>query len=101
MDTGDENVTGDNNEFENIGTHGIGKEASISDSNKQISSQPLKQQPETKAHFSDLLELSEHKDRMEGQIMDMIISDPGNAANVLSDFIKYSYKPVISMSKRG
>ena len=39
----------------------------------------------TKSHFSDLLDVSKDKDRMEDHIMDMIITDPGNAANVLSD----------------
>ena len=48
-------------------------------------SEPLKEQPKTKAHFSDLLEIAETKGRMEGHIIDMIIDDPGNAANVLSD----------------
>ena len=39
----------------------------------------------TRSHFSDLLDVSNDKDRMEDHIMDMIITDPGNAANVLSD----------------
>ena len=77
VDKDDSNVTG---EIEELETTTI-----LDVEETTTASEQLKQSLDTTVQFSDILELSEHKDRMENHIVDMIVDDPGHAADMLSD----------------